>query len=55
MSVDELSATFATINDRAELIAFLAPLRLPHGLSEHERARLSEALLAATARCWRAR
>ena len=35
MTVDELIATFATtIHDRAALIAFLAPLRLPPNISE---------------------
>jgi hypothetical protein len=55
MTVDELVATFATINDRAALIGFLAPLRLPHGLPEHDRARVTEALIAAASRCWRGR
>jgi len=55
MTVDQLVAIFATINDRAALIAFLAPLRLPDGLSENERARVSDALVAAAARCWRGR
>jgi len=55
MTVDQLVAIFATINDRAALIAFLAPLRLPDGLSENERARVSDALVAGAARCWRGR
>jgi len=53
MSVHELVATFATIHDRAALIAFLAPLRLPRGLSDDERARVTSALIAAASRCWR--
>jgi prophage regulatory protein len=55
MTIDELVETFATINDRAELIALLAPLRLPHGVSEHDKARVGEALTAAAARCWKGR
>jgi hypothetical protein len=55
MTVDQLVAIFGTINDRAALIAFLAPLRLPHGLPETERARVTAALIAAAARCWRGR
>jgi len=55
MNVDELVATFATIHDLAALIAFLAPLRLPVGLPEHDRARVTEALMAAASRCWRGR
>jgi hypothetical protein len=31
MTVDELVAAFATIHDRASLIALLTPLRLPRG------------------------
>jgi|SRR6516162_622522 len=53
MNVDELVATFATINDRAALIAFLAPLRLPPNLSEQEKARVTAALLVAAGRCWK--
>jgi len=55
MTVDELVATFATINDRAALIAFLTPLRLPHSLSDTERAHVTSALVAAASRCWRGR
>jgi len=55
MSVDELVAAFATINDRASLIAFLTPLRLPHGLSERGQARITVALLTAASRCWKGR
>ena len=54
MTVDELIATFATtIHDRAALIAFLAPLRLPPNLSEQEKARVTAALLVAAGRCWK--
>src|SRR5262249_61679996 len=53
MNVDELVATFASISDRASLIAFLAPLRLPPNLSEQEKARVTVALLTAASRCWR--
>jgi hypothetical protein len=53
MTINELVATFATINDRAALIALLTPLRLPHGVSEHDKARLGEAPTAVAARCWK--
>jgi hypothetical protein len=55
MSVDELVATFAAIHDRAELIALLAPLRLSAALPDDDRARVTEALIAATSRCWKGR
>jgi len=32
MTVDEIIATFATIHDRAALVALLTPLRLPRDL-----------------------
>jgi hypothetical protein len=49
--IDELNA----INDRGELIAFLAPLRLPTNLDGPERARVTAALIAAASRCWKRR
>ena len=53
MTTDELIATFASINDRAALIAFLAPLRLSKDLSDFDRARVTCALIDVTARCWK--
>jgi hypothetical protein len=50
VTTDELVAAFASISDRAALIAFLAPLRLSKDLSEFERARVTRALIAAAAR-----
>ena len=51
MTIDELIATFASINDRAALIAFLTPLRLSKDLSDFDRARVTCALIDVTARC----
>jgi hypothetical protein len=55
MKGDEIIATFAAIHDRAALLAFLAPLRIPRDLPEAERARLTDALVAAASRCWKGR
>jgi hypothetical protein len=53
MTIDAVIATLNKIRDRAELVAFLAPLRLPLGLSEKEKAKITSALIRATARCWK--
>jgi hypothetical protein len=42
--VDQLVADLDAISDRAELVAFLAPLRAPNDLPDSERARLTEAV-----------
>jgi hypothetical protein len=55
MTVDKLVAELDGINDRAELLALLAPLRLPTNLSAQERARVTIALVVAASRCWRGR
>jgi hypothetical protein len=55
VTVNELVTIFASINDRAELIAFLAPLRLPHDLSDNDKSRITHALIGAASRCWRGR
>jgi len=55
MHVDDVVAIFASINDRAALITFLAPLRLSKDLSDFDRARVTRALIAAAARCWKGR
>jgi hypothetical protein len=55
MTVDEILATFATIHDRAALVAFLTPLRLSNDLSDFDRERVTRALVAAASRCWRGR
>lgn len=52
MTLDAIVSTLDGITERAPLIEFLGPLKLPHGLSEPERARLTAAVIAATARCW---
>jgi len=53
--VDQLVAALDAISDRAELVAFLAPLRAPNDLSDSERARLTSAVVRAASRCWRGR
>ena len=53
--VDQLVAALDAISDRAELVAFLAPLRAPNDLPDSERARLTSAVMRAASRCWRGR
>ena len=55
MTTDELIATFNSINDRGELVAFLVPLRLSKDLNDFDRERVTRALVAAASRCWRGR
>jgi hypothetical protein len=55
MTLDALVSTLNSVNDRVELIALLAPLRLPPSLSDAERARVTSALLAAASRVWKGR
>jgi hypothetical protein len=55
MTVDDIIAVLDATNDRAELIAFLTPLRLPLGVPEPDRARLTTALMAAASRVWKGR
>jgi hypothetical protein len=52
-SVDDIIATLDAIGDRASLIAFLTPLRVPHGIADADRARLTSAVIRASARCSR--
>jgi hypothetical protein len=49
---DDLVKEFDKVHDRAELIALLAPLHLPEGLSEGEKHRIANSLVRATARVW---
>jgi hypothetical protein len=53
MSVDDLVVEFDKVNDKVELIALLAPLRLPEGLGEPQKQKITNALIRATARCWK--
>jgi hypothetical protein len=55
MTIDAVIATLDKISDRAELIAFLTPLRLPLDFDGPERARVTAALIAAASRCWKGR
>jgi hypothetical protein len=55
MNLDEVVAVLASINDRTAVVAFLTPLRLPVDLPEHDKARLTDALVAAASRCWKGR
>jgi hypothetical protein len=54
-TADEIIAILDAINDRAELIAFLAPLRVPNNADDFERARLTSAVVRAASRCWKGR
>jgi len=55
MTIDTVIAELNAINDRAELVAFLTPLRLPLDLDGLECARMTAALIAAASRCWKRR
>ena len=55
MTIDAVIVTLNSINDRAELVAFLAPLKVPHGESDLDRARLTTAVISAASRCWKRR
>jgi hypothetical protein len=54
-TADDVIDALNGITDRAELIALLTPLRMPRGLNEHDRARVTSAVVAAASRCWRGR
>jgi hypothetical protein len=55
VTVDNIIAILDATSDRAELVAFLAPLRAPNDLPDSERARLTNAVVRAASRCWRGR
>jgi hypothetical protein len=55
VTVDDIIAILDATSDRAELVAFLAPLRAPNDLPDSERARLTSAVVRAASRCWRGR
>jgi hypothetical protein len=55
MTSDTLIRLLDTVNDRAELLALLAPLRLSLDVPDSEKARVTEALIAAASRCWQGR
>jgi hypothetical protein len=52
MTVDELIAVLDAVGERAELVAFLAPLRVPDHVTNSDRARLTSAVIRAASRCW---
>jgi hypothetical protein len=52
MSIDDVVAALNAISDRASLVAFMAPLRLPSNLSDFDRGRLHAALCGAARRAW---
>jgi len=54
-TVDELIADLEAIDDRAQLVGFLAPLRVPDYATNEERADLTTALIKAAGRCWHKR
>jgi hypothetical protein len=53
--LDAVIAELDRINDRADLVGFIAPLRLPRRLTNNEQARVLDALIKATARAWKTR
>jgi hypothetical protein len=55
MTADDIVTMLDTTKDRAELLALLAPMRLPHGLPETEQAKVTDAVVRAASRCWRGR
>jgi hypothetical protein len=55
MTADDIIALLDVTKDRAELLALLAPLRLPEGVSDFDRGRITAALTRAAARCWQRR
>jgi hypothetical protein len=55
MSADDIIAALDAVNDRAELLALLAPLRVPDNADNFTRARLTNALIRASVRCWKRR
>jgi hypothetical protein len=55
MTADDIINALESINDRAELIAFMTPLRVPDNADDFERARLTSAVVAAASRCWKGR
>jgi len=55
MTTDDLVTLLDTTKDRAELLALLAPLRLSLDIPDEDKARVTEALIAAASRCWKGR
>jgi hypothetical protein len=53
--LDAILAELDRIDDRANLVGFVAPLRLPYNINNDERARVLDALTRATARAWKVR
>jgi hypothetical protein len=51
MCADNIVAMLDDTKDRAELLALLAPLRLPPDLSNNERSKITIALISAATRC----
>ena len=52
--VDDLVADLDAINDRAELVAFLAPSKAPNDPADSERARLTRAVVRSASRSGKA-
>ena len=55
MTTDDLVTLLDTTKNRAELLALLAPLRLTLDIPDEDKARVTEALIAAASRCWKGR
>jgi hypothetical protein len=55
MTAADIIAMLDAAKDRAELIALLAPLRVPENADPFDRANLTSALIRAATRCWKGR
>jgi hypothetical protein len=51
ITIAAVVAELNRIGDRADLVGFLAPLRLPSNLDDDEHAALTAALLSSMSRC----
>jgi len=54
-TTDEIIELLNSINNSAELAAVLAPMRLPRGLSDFDKGRLTSAVVVVASRCWKRR
>jgi hypothetical protein len=55
VSIDDVVGKLNSITGWAELLAFLAPLRLPDNLSDYDKGRLASAYCGACSRAWKDR
>jgi hypothetical protein len=52
MTADDIINALDATKDRAELIALIAPRRVPDVVDDFDRGRLTAALMRAAVRCW---